>query len=108
MAIYELKYMFDWGSGTCVWANNEASKKLFANYPVSIEQLPISKVLKDELNQLIEEHDKALDWDCPSNDLLWSEDRQKQFISEAISAYKRLCLELGMEYHVETNDNLIL
>jgi len=36
MAIYELKYMFDWGSGTCVWANNEASKKLFANYPVSI------------------------------------------------------------------------
>ncbi|MDO4156604.1 MAG: hypothetical protein Q4D37_07485 [Oscillospiraceae bacterium] len=108
MAIYELKYMFDWGSGTCVWTSNEASRNLFVHYPVRIEQLPISKVLKDELKQLIEEHDKALDWDCPSNGFVWSEERQKQFISEAIFAYKRLCLELGMEYHVEMNDNWLL
>ena len=25
MAKYEMKYMFDWGSGTCVWSTNDAA-----------------------------------------------------------------------------------
>ena len=33
MAKYEMKYMFDWGSGTCVWSTNDAAIDKY-DYPV--------------------------------------------------------------------------
>ena len=68
-----LKYMFDWGSGVCVWTTNDAGKERFKDYPVETSLLPISEELKNHLEHLISWYDEALDWDNPGGDLLWSE-----------------------------------
>lgn len=97
MAKYKLKFMFDWGSGFCLWSINDAANKLYG-YPVSTERLPISSALKDTLNELINKHDEALDWNCPQKDLLWSEEQIQSFKTAAVAAHDLLCTELGKEY----------
>ena len=104
---YRLKFMFDWGSGCCVWTTNDAAKKLFGDYAVLTEQLPISAQLKVTLNRLIYQHDEALDWDYPPNPLLWSEEQEAAFKAEAIAAYQQLCMELGKDYEVALWPDLI-
>src|SRR5574344_959485 len=107
VARYEMKFMFDWGSGSCVWSVNDAARELY-DYPVLTEQLPISAELKSTLNDLINKHDEALDWDCPQNDLRWSEKEIEMFKVDAIAAYKQLCIELGTDYTVELWDNCLV
>ena len=107
MAVYEMKYMYDWGSGCCVWSINDAAREKY-DFPVFAEQLPISDDLKTTLDYLISKHDEALDWDCPQNDLLWDEEQINLFIKEAISAYERLCVELGDEYRVELWEDCLI
>ena len=104
---YRLKFMFDWGSGCCVWTTNDAARKLFGDYPVFPEQLPVSEQLKATLKDLIDKHDEALDWDYPPNALLWSEEEIKVFQTEAIAAYQQLCIELGEDYEVVLWPDLI-
>lgn len=107
MAEYELKFMFDWGSGVCVWSSNEAAHLKY-DYAVKSEKLPISKELAEELNYLIEKHDEAMDWDCPQNGLLWNEEEKERFIQTAKNAYNRLCKELGANYHLKFMDNFLI
>lgn len=104
---YKMKFMFDWGSGCCVWTTNDAARKLFGDYPVFPEQLPVSEQLKATLKHLIDKHDEALDWDYPPNALLWSEEEIKVFQTEAIAAYQQLCIELGEDYEVVLWPDLI-
>ena len=94
-----MKFMFDWGSGTCVWSTNDAARNKYG-YFVEISALPISAELSQFLYKLCAEHDKALDWKCPSNDLLWSEREIELFSKEARNGYEKLCKELGEEYKV--------
>lgn len=107
MAKYEMKFMFDWGSGSCVWSTNNVATELY-DYPILTEQLPISSELKATLNHLIHKHDEALDWDCPQNDLLWSKDQAESFKAEAVAAYEQLCIELGKEYEVALWDKCLI
>lgn len=107
MAKYKLKFMFDWGSGSCLWSINDAANKLYG-YSVSTEQLPISSELKDTLNELINTHDEALDWNCPQNGLLWSEEQIQSFMTAAVAAYEKLSLELGQEYDIALWDNCLI
>lgn len=99
LATYEMKYMFDWGSGTCVWSTNDEAREMY-DYPVDISALPISAELIQFLYELCDEHDKALDWECPANDLLWSEGKIELFSQKARKGYENLCKELGPEYKV--------
>lgn len=107
MAKYEFRFMFDWGSGTCVWSANDAARKKF-DYAVELSQLPISDELVDYLNKICDKHDEALDWDYPPNGLLWSEEEQNAFIKDARDGYEKLCKELGTGYHVVWEDKFII
>ena len=100
MAQYELKFMYDWGSGVCVWSANAAAKKHFGDYPINTASLPISKELVDVLDNLIAQYDTALNWNNPGGALLWDKTQQAKFEEDARSAYKQLCIELGAEYKV--------
>ena len=95
-----LKYMFDWGSGVCVWTTNDAGKERFKDYPVETSLLPISEELKNHLEHLISWYDEALDWDNPGGDLLWSEKQIAAFMESYYKGYQDLCQELGDEYEV--------
>jgi len=97
---YKLKFMYDWGSGVCVWSANTAAKKQFGTYPIETAKLPISQELVNWLNKLIAQHDTALNWDDPGGALLWDKMQQAIFEEESKSAYKQLCIELGSDYKV--------
>lgn len=100
MVKYELKFMFDFGSGVCIWsANGEANRKY--GCPIPCEKLPVTQELMDELNTLIEKYDEAMDWSCPQNCLIWDKAEQMRFKENAVKAFNKLCIELGDAYHVE-------
>lgn len=95
------------GSGVCVWSvNREATEKY--NYPVETNRLPISEELKVILNDLIDKHDTALNWNSPQDKLLWDNEAIELFKTEAISAYRRLCLELGDDYYVDIWEDCLI
>jgi len=100
-ATYKMKFMFDWRSGVCLWADNEAAKAKFNGYPVETCDLPISDGLKTTLEDLICLYDEAFDFEESNGDLLWDKNQIEQFLCTARKAYACLCEELGPEYEVE-------
>ena len=100
MAQYKLKFMFDWGSGVCVWSADLATEEHLGSYPIETSHLPISRELVNLLNELIILYDTALNWDDPRSALLWDKTQQILFEEKANFAYKQLCVELGSDYEV--------
>lgn len=100
-ATYKMKFMFDWRSGVCLWADNEAAKAKFNGYPVETCDLPISDGLKATLEDLICFYDEAFDFEESNGDLLWDKNQIEEFLCTAREAYACLCEELGPEYEVE-------
>lgn len=107
MKCYELKYMFDWGSGTCLWSINEDAKNEFG-YAVEIENLHISSALKQQIFYLIEWHDEALDWEEPTNGLLWDDKEIEAFKIRARELYCSLSEELGSLYRIVYQDEYLI
>ena len=101
--------MFDWGSGVCLWSDNDDTIKAFGDYPIEdLEKLPISAELAQELYYLIDKHDEALNWDDPAGDLLWSEQQITDFKRRATAAYERLVGELGEDFEVDFKENWLI
>lgn len=100
MAKYVLRFMLDYGSGTCLWSGNDEARKLYG-YPIMSDDLPVSDELKSDLKKFIKWYDKSLNWDDPGGDSLWSDDEWRHFGEVKKSIYQRVCEELGEEYEVE-------
>lgn len=98
---YKLKYMFDLGSGVCLWTANESARKRFKDYPIEIEMLPVSDDLKERLSQVIECYDQSIDWNDPGAGSTWSLQEKEAFIEMANSVYVSLCHELGPDFDVQ-------
>lgn len=109
MPNYKIKYMFDWGSGACLWSCNKEAKEKFGDYPIEdLEKLPVSAELRNELEYLIPEHDKALNWDDPGGDLLWNVQQVTQFKQRAAQAYEQLVPELGSDFQAEFKESWLI
>lgn len=102
----ELKFMFDWGSGVCLWSANKDAVEEFGDYPIPTNNLPISHALKDELEHLIDWHDEAFNWNDPSGPLLWDDRKIQEFLTAAKEKYLMLCQELKDDYKVEFIDQM--
>ena len=100
MATHEMKFMFGWLSGTCVWSVSDAAHEGY-DYPVNLSELPISSDLLKRLQDLVAWHDEALNWDGPGRGLVWDEARIREFDEKAIALHRDLCEELGEEYEVK-------
>lgn len=99
--IYKLKFMFDWGSGVCLWSANKKAEDKFGDYPIALSELPVSQALKDKLEELIERHDEAFNWDDPAGDLLWDDSQVNKFLDTAQKYCLSLQDELGEDYEIE-------
>ena len=44
-----VRFSFDAGSGTVLWAGDEAALEVYPNYYIDLELLPVSRSLRDEL-----------------------------------------------------------
>ncbi|MBO5630202.1 MAG: hypothetical protein J5965_14135 [Aeriscardovia sp.] len=100
-ATYKLKFMFDWGSGICVWSDNDAARTKFNDYPIETDKLPISNGLKETLDDLINLYDTCLNREDPNGDLMWNKNQIEEFLKMARNAYVKLCKELGSKYEIE-------
>ena len=100
-ATYKLKFMFDLGSGICVWSDNEAARTKFNDYPIETDKLPISNGLKETLDDLINLYDTSLNREEPNGDLMWNKNQIEEFLKMARNAYVKLCKELGSKYEIE-------
>lgn len=69
MAIYEMKYMYDWASGVCLWSTNDNAREKYG-YPVRVDDLPVTDELKAEMKYMAEKYDEALNWEQPNDGLL--------------------------------------
>lgn len=107
LAVYKLKFMFDWGAGTCVWSANAAAREKYG-YLIALHRLPISAGLLQTLLDLCARHDEALDWDAPSRPLLWNPEQRARFSQEARSGYERLRGELGTEYDIAFAEDALI
>ncbi len=104
MEKYQMKYMFDWAASTCLWGMNDAAVNRFG-CTVDISKLPLSGKLITYLNDLIERHDKALNWDNPTDNLSWTEEEQEKFRKEALIGYNEVCSELGDDFEIILDDD---
>jgi hypothetical protein len=64
MAIYELRYFFDYGSGICLWSSNEVANKRFG-YPVELEDLGLPSDVENLAIDLLRRFDMSFNWDDP-------------------------------------------
>ena|SRR5215213_7406403 len=101
MAIYRLRFLFDAGSGVCLWADNEAARESFGGSAVSSEDLPVSPETEARVERLIAWFDESVDWDDPGGPWPWTPDEQARFDAEAQAVLALLREELGAEYAIE-------
>ena len=99
MRKYQIRFFFNAG-GPCAWSGNKTTKLKFGNYPIEIENLPISNRLKQELSELDIEYGTYLDWREPNAPTLWTKEHMIDFMNRATIAYEKLKNELGDEYEV--------
>lgn len=104
--LYKLKFMFDWGSGVCLWSANKCAEDKFGDYPIISSELPVSEELKEKLDELTGWHDEALNWKDPAGELLWDDTQICEFLMAAKKIYLAVCDELGEEYEVEFIDHM--
>ena len=90
--------MFEWGGG-CIWCGNEATIKKFDIGPIE-DLLPLSQGIRTELANLSAWHDKALDWDCPTDPSPWSVGEFQRFHLAVQNILIRLAKELGADYEI--------
>jgi|GEM_PF-1691732 len=95
---FELKFWFEHGGG-CIWSKNSKARNKYG-YPVTNEDLPLSKELIDELNDLEIRYSRSLDWSDPRNTAPWSIEEKESFRVDAHKACEKLVEELGDGYLV--------
>ena len=99
MAKYLLRFMLDYGSGTCIWSGNDEAREKY-DYPVMFRELPVLDELKTDLRKFIKWYDSSLNRDDPGGDSLWSSEEWAYFHKMAKKMYARVCDELGHDYEV--------
>jgi hypothetical protein len=88
-----LRYLFDAGSGVCLWSGDEATREWYG-LAVSPEQLPLAKATRREVERLVSGYDTALDWDDPAGPTPWSAEECADFNAAARVLLARLRAEL--------------
>lgn len=96
MARYRLKMMLDAGAGVCLWAANDAARERFG-YSVETAALGLPPDVAAEVEQLIADHDAAIDWNDPGGAAVGDGPGAEQ--RGAVVA--RLRAALGPEFAVE-------
>lgn len=93
-----LRYFFEYGSGVCLWACNDAALNRCGDYAIDTDVLPLSANTRYWLQHLIAWYDTGLDWDDPGSGVSrWSENEHAHFKLAAQDGLRRLRQELSAE-----------
>lgn len=96
--LYQVRLIFEWGGG-CIWCGNGAALERFDVGPIK-EKLSLSAATLQELEKLSTWHDKALNWEYPSDPSPWAQAEFEEFEAAALSMREKLQAELGAGFEV--------
>jgi hypothetical protein len=97
-ARYVVRLMFEWRCGS-LWAGNDAALDAFDVGPIE-DRLPLAPETRGRLDELLDWHDTALDWDDPAGPSPWTPDEEARFERAAAEMLERVRAELGPDYEV--------
>jgi hypothetical protein len=97
--VLRLRFFFDAGSGTCLWAKGDAARERFG-YAVALDDLPVSQNVRRALIHLCAWYDTSLDWDDPAGASPWSAEERGRFDTRATSVLAQLREALGPAFDV--------
>lgn len=97
--MHRARFFFDAGSGTVLWSDAPQTWARF-DYPIDLDELPVSDALRDELTRLVAAYDTSLDWDYPPDPGPWSETQCVRFNEDVRSALARLRAELAPDWDI--------
>lgn len=101
MSKYVIRFFFEYGCvGDCLWCGNDAAYNKFDVGPISFDKLNLSKKLQDDFTRLSDEFQSSLDWEYPPDPSPWTKEHWQDFNARAKEAYKRLVSELGSDFEV--------
>ncbi len=95
-----LRFLFDAGSETCLWAANEEARRRFGDSWVDLDALPLPAETLRRLAALVQRYDESIDWDDPGGPSPWTPAEQQEFTGEARAVLALLRSELGGEFDV--------
>lgn len=101
---YTIHYWFEWG-GQCLWGIGSETQEKFG-YAINAEELPLSSKTIEQLKELGEWHDTALNWDDPLSPSPWSEEEHLRFERVARDLLDTIHKELGDEFDVLASDDV--
>jgi hypothetical protein len=105
MAIYELRYSFDYGSGICLWSSNEEANKRFG-YAVELEDLGLPSDVENLAIDLLRRFDMSLNWDDPLGPSVWSIEDRDRFGIDSQTLLQQLCEHLGKEFRIKDEQRI--
>jgi hypothetical protein len=99
MALYELRFSFDTGSGICLWPDNDAARERFG-FAIHLDMLGLPEMVVAEGQELVGRHDTWMDWDNAPDDL-WSDTERSQFNHDASAFLEVLRDSLGADFAIK-------
>ena len=98
-ALYRLRYLFDTGSGHCLWSGNEAALEKF-DYPVSLKELPLPETIRRRGYFVIAWYDTFTDWDNAPEASEWRQREEAAFNAAAQELLTLLHMKLGPDFQL--------
>ena len=98
-ARYCLRYFFDPGAGTCLWADDDETEARYG-LAVDVHMLPVrpnTRVMCDYATAWFDTH---LDWDDPGGPSLWSDDEWARFRATAVRLLQALRDDLEPDFEI--------
>ena len=104
MPRYRARYFFDWGSGVCLWSDNDTTRAKFG-YPIESSALDVSDELRAKLDAVIALQLGQLDEADPGGPSPWSDSELRSFRRESRELLDQLRRELGDEWIIIDESN---
>lgn len=99
METFKFRYLFDPGSGVCLWSENDLARERFG-YAVDLDNLELAPSLKTLAEELIVRFDTSLDWNYPPAPSPWSDVARIQFEADAARLLQSLQEFLGTSFEI--------
>ena len=99
--MHKIKFMFDYGTASCLWGVNGEGI-------LPLDGFPISKELMETLESLSIEYNSILNWDDPASGFVWTAEQIENFRLRAQEAYDQLVAEIGSTYEIQNWINFSL
>jgi hypothetical protein len=96
---YHLRFFFDWCSGGCLWAGNDAAREKYGEGSID-KYLPLSIETKELSRSLSAWHDESLNWRAPLDPGPWRQEECDKFNLASKELLQVIRDELGEEFNV--------